>query len=173
MRRVLGYWLGLCLVASPALSQSADEIRFAKSWMNSLQQQSFDNNSEYCGYLGRSANGKFAVTRPRKGKSDNCSVRWSNKMDTTASYHTHGSFDPHHYNEIPSTDDILGDHLDGVNGYVATPGGRLWFIDGKRKTARQICGIGCLLQDPKFIEGYDGVIPKVLRYSDVERIENE
>lgn len=164
--------IGLMLTSTAATAQSAEEIRFAKAWLNSLQQISFEENREYCGYLGRTADGRFAATRARKGQEDSCYMRWSSKIDIFASYHTHGGFDPDHYNEIPSTDDLRGDYADGVNGYVATPGGRLWFIDGQRRTARQICSIGCLQQDPEFIAGVDGPIPKVLRYSDIERIEN-
>ncbi len=172
MKGLAGILIALMLPAAPATAQSAEEIRFAKAWLNSLQQRSFQANREYCGYMGRTTDGRFAATRARKGKEDSCFVRWNSKIDIFASYHTHGGFDPDHYNEIPSTDDLRGDHADGVNGYVATPGGRLWFIDGERLTARQICGLGCLQQDPDFIAGIDGNIPDVLRYSDIERIEN-
>jgi hypothetical protein len=39
---------------------------------------------------------------------------------------------------------MLGDMEEGVNGYVATPGGRFWYIDGDRGVATQICGPGAL-----------------------------
>lgn len=42
------------------------------------------------------------------------------------------------------------DEADGIDGYVATPGGRLWYIDSSEMVASQICGVGCLPMDADF-----------------------
>jgi hypothetical protein len=51
-----------------------------------------------------------------------------------------------------------GDADEGIDGYVATPGGRLWYIDTVDMVASQLCGIGCLPRDPKFVAGQNGEI---------------
>ncbi|WP_245824414.1 DUF4329 domain-containing protein [Pseudoruegeria aquimaris] len=161
------------LLAPPAaVAQSPEEIRFAKAFLNALQERSFARNREYCGYFGLTAEGRLAATRPRRGQADSCTLRWSGQIRIFASYHTHGAFDPGHFNEFPSSADIESDRDEGIDGYVATPGGRLWFIDGERAVARLICGPGCLKQDPGFIPGLDGAIPEVLSLGQVRRWES-
>ena len=34
------------------------------------------------------------------------------------------------------------DVAEGVFGYVSTPGGRVWLVDWRDATARQVCGVG-------------------------------
>ncbi len=82
----------------------------------------------------------------------------------TASYHTHGAFSTSYYNEVPSVDDIEGDEAEGIDGWVATPGGRLWYIDTEDMVLSQICGIGCLPKDPRFIKGDMGHIAQSYTY---------
>jgi hypothetical protein len=65
--------------------------------------------------------------------------------------------------ELPSLSDVNADIKDGVDGYVATPGGRLWLIDTRAGEIRMICGLGCLPSDPNFVAGLDGPIRQ--RYS--------
>jgi len=60
---------------------------------------------------------------------------------------------------------------DGVDGYVATPGGRLWFIDGQSGRARQICGLGCLTQDPDFKPEIYGPIKQSYTLGEIEQRE--
>ena len=43
------------------------------------------------------------------------------------------------------------DFEEGTNGYVSTPGGRLWFVDGRAREASLICGPRCLTQDPFYV----------------------
>ena len=45
-------------------------------------------------------------------------------------------------------------------GIERTPGGRLWYIDSRAMIAVQLCGRGCLPQDPNFHAGDDGEIAK-------------
>ena len=44
--------------------------------------------------------------------------------------------------------DIEADEDEGVDGFVATPGGRLWYVDTKDMIVRQLCSLNCLPQDP-------------------------
>lgn len=153
------------------LAQSADEIRFAKKWLGQLQQQSFTQNREFCGYFGYTTSGRFAATRPRAGAQDSCDLIWTHKMQIFASYHTHGAFDRQSYSEFPSSLDMETDNQDGIDGYIATPGGRLWFVDSQRMVSRQLCGLGCLPQDPDFIAGLDGHIRNAYSYQEILWVE--
>jgi len=74
--------------------------------------------------------------------------------------------------ETPSGTDMEGDEEEGIDGWGSTPGGRLWYIDTTDMVTFQICGIGCMPQDPNFIEGDDGFIADQYTYDElVERLE--
>lgn len=73
-----------------------------------------------------------------------------------ASYHTHGAFEYETPAKFPSVSDLEADEAEGVDGYITTPGGRLWYVDGVDQIASQMCGIGRLTQDPNFEAGLDG-----------------
>ncbi|MEO0851346.1 MAG: DUF4329 domain-containing protein, partial [Pseudomonadota bacterium] len=66
--------------------------------------------------------------------------------------------------EVPSVSDMEGDADEGIDGYVATPGGRLWYIDTEDMVTYQICGRGCLPQDPAFTAFPDGWIAESYSY---------
>ena len=141
----------LCLFAPCAAAQTADEVAFARQILADLQDNSFAANREYCGIIGRTATQKLTASNPRKGRRDSCQPRDPrNAVEIIASFHTHGSFDYGADSEVPSSTDVIGDMEEGTDGYVSTPGGRLWFIDGQTGVSRQLCGLGCLLQDPDF-----------------------
>ena len=55
-----------------------------------------------------------------------------------------------------------GDEDEGIDGWVATPGGRLWYIDTTDMVTFQICGIGCLPSDPD-----SGIIEQSYSYDDL------
>jgi hypothetical protein len=142
------------LAGPPAWAQSEDEIAFAKDFYNRLQMRSIIENREYCGFFFRDAGGTLHATRPDRGKSDTCQMGSPPRgVEVIASYHTHAAFSPDHMNEVPSLQDLQGDIAAGLDGYIATPGGRLWFSDHEVREVRQICGIGCLVQDPDFRPG--------------------
>lgn len=143
----------------PDTSERTAESRLAKSTLNALQTPSFSNNAEYCGYIVRNAAGKMVATTATKGGFESCLAAEPAASDVIlASYHTHGAFDADTPAEFPSTGDVRGDEDEGIDGYISTPGGRLWFVDGSRAIVRQLCGVGCLKQDPNFVEGLDGDI---------------
>jgi hypothetical protein len=140
-------------------SPSQSERDFAKAMLNSLQARSFAANREYCGYLMRTPDGKLAATGASKGRMSSCRADLPPEGHSiVASFHTHGAFEYDTPAEFPSVGDVEADHEEGVNGYVSTPGGRLWFVDGTALSVRQLCGVGCMIQDPNFQAGLDGVI---------------
>ena len=151
-------WLRTCLlllaVPAGALGQSAEEVEFAKEFFNDVQVKSIIENREYCGYILRDPDGALRATRPNRGKADTCQLGTPpRRVEVVASYHTHAAFASESINEIPSLQDLQGDIAGKLDGYVSTPGGRLWFSDHRGREVRQICGLGCLVQDPDFRPG--------------------
>ena len=137
-----------------------------------LQIQSFEKRREYCGFVGRGANGALRVTPPQPGRRDSCPLDWPNDMEVIASYHTHGAFDFTYYNELPSDIDMESDQSLGVNGWIATPGGRLWYVDSERMVATQVCGVGCLPIAPNFYKAQAGHIAPAYTYEELlERLQ--
>ena len=153
----LGFVLAL---TSPSAAQDQGELEVARATLIQLQWMSFAENVEFCGYIGRLPNGRLAATEVTRGDTWSCLSRAdeSRFVEIVASFHTHAAFDRAADSEVPSSGDIEGDMQERVNGYVATPGGRLWYIDFRRAQATQICGLGCMGQDPNFIPGDAGQI---------------
>ncbi len=155
---------------SPALAQDPAEMRAAREVLMQLQPRSFAENREYCGYVGVLPDGTVSVTEVTRGRRDSCLSRAdeSRFVEIVASFHTHAGFDPEADSEVPSIEDIEGDMFEGVDGYVATPGGRLWYIDGRRGVATLICGLGCMGQDPNFVPGIAGPIANRYTLDDLD-----
>lgn len=141
---------------------SWEEIDFAKSVLEDVQMLSINKRREYCGYIGRDATGTLVATAPVPGTMASCLPLWPDprEMRVIASYHTHGAFDIGYLNEIPSDVDLQGDIALGIDGWVATPGGRLWFSDHRAREVRLVCGITCLPFSPRFYKGLDGHVAK-------------
>lgn len=168
--------LGLFLAASMALSgaglaQDRSEVAMVKSVLNQLQGLSFKNNREYCGYIGFDSSGKLRAGKARRGRINDCEANWPDNLEVVASYHTHGAFDEDVPAEFPSVSDIEADESEGIDGYVATPGGRLWYVDTTDMVVSQICGIGCLSTDPNFQAGLDGKIRRSYTYRQLIQLE--
>ncbi len=140
---------------------SQELINIARKSLASIQNQSFTSQREYCGLIGKTTAGELVVSPARRGRTSGCNERGFSDRSITpvASYHTHGSYHADADSEVPSTDDVDMDHHQGVFGFVATPGGRFWVIDHRSRTAKQICGMGCLPSDPMFNKGMAGEIP--------------
>lgn len=151
----------------PAGAQPADEVAFVKALFAKLNPRSIAENVEYCGFIGYGRDGEIVASRPRRGDADSCAAPWPLKFDVVASYHTHAAFDPDAWSEIPSGIDMETDEESGIDGYVATPGGRLWYIDTEDMVTWQICGIGCLPQDPRFDPSVDGPIERSYSYKEL------
>ena len=138
-------------------SESTAESRLAKAALESLQAQSFSENTEFCGYIVRNAEGEMVISDIVQGEESSCLPPDVYEDDVIlASFHTHGAFEIDTPAEFPSVGDVEGDEAEGIDGYVSTPGGRMWFVDGSETIVSQLCGVGCLSQDPNFVEGLDG-----------------
>lgn len=145
----------LCLAAAPAWAEPpADEAAFASDFLGRLQLLTVVENREYCGYFGRTAAGRIVATRPRPGKYNSCNMDYlPPHLTVFANYHTHAAYDPGSWNEIPSPQDLESDIDARIDGYISTPGGRLWFSDHAARAAYQLCGEGCLPPDPNYRRG--------------------
>lgn len=161
--------------ATAAHGQDARELAVARAVFQQIQAMSFAEDREFCGYIGVLADGRYAATDVTRGRANSCRSRASERafVAITASFHTHGSFTPNAEAEFPSAGDVDIDMREGVNGYIATPGGRLWYVDATYGEARQICGMGCLSQDPDFIPGMSGPVNQVYSLEQLERRERE
>lgn len=155
--------------AAAQATGTGDELAFATAILTALQIRSFNENREYCGYLGRDSAGRLISTRHSAGSEASCYLpAIPAGMTVLASYHTHGTYSPIYASEFPTTMDIETDRADGVDGYIATPGGRLWYVDSDAMTVRQLCGPGCLPQDPSYRPDEAGQIRTAYTYRDLQ-----
>ena len=168
MYRLVIATLGGIGCASMAQAQARDEVAFVKALFARVQPLSIASDREYCGYIGLDDDGNLAASAPRKGRQDTCRPNDPDELSVVlASYHTHGAYSEEFYNEVPSGDDMEGDEAEGIDGWVATPGGRLWYIDSEDMVTSQICGLGCLPADPDFVAGDMGDIAPSYSYDDL------
>ncbi len=144
-----------------ALALNEDELEFFKDFFHDVQLQSFKHNSEYCGYIGYNDHDEFIATKPRRGTADGCTPDLPPEdFDLIGSYHTHGAFSEDADSELPSVEDMQADMAEDVDGFIATPGGRIWHIDTIENISRMVCGRNCVVADPNF---EDGVLPPVAK----------
>ena len=160
--------LALAPQASPA--QSRAEVALAKQVLAGLQRVSIRQNVEYCGYLGYTSGGRLVASEATRGSVAACTATATGLIaEITASYHTHAAYSAAYTGEIPSGDDLNGDAALGINGYVSTPGGRLWFLNTAAMEITQICGFGCLPRDGRFRRGAEGRIAERYSYAQLIR----
>ncbi|QIE46563.1 DUF4329 domain-containing protein [Pseudohalocynthiibacter aestuariivivens] len=149
---------------SSVAAQDNTEIAFAKSVLASVQAKSIAENREYCGYLGRDAAGRLASGPSIRGKRDECTPVWPDALEVLASWHTHAGYDAVAWSEVPTVIDIEADEEEGIDGYVATPGGRLWYVDTTDMVVSQLCAVRCMQVDPRFVIGSEGEIETSYTY---------
>ena len=140
----------------PATAQEFDEIQFVKAFFKALQPKSIAANREFCGYFAIDGNDKFVASKAKRGQRDGCfPAEPPAHLNVFASYHTHGAYHPDFDTEVPSEMDMRADTAEDVDGYIATPGGRIWFIDTLNRPvkARLICGAKCTVSDSRFKPG--------------------
>ena len=144
---------------------SAGQVDLAKQVLATVQPISLQENVEYCGEIGLNARGQIVASGAARGRVNTCkSNESSNIVTVTASYHTHGGFSQNYFNELPSMSDVNADLSEGIDGYVATPGGRIWFVDTTARRVTQICGLGCLPQAANFVEQANGPIQQTYSF---------
>lgn len=149
---------------SPSFCQSLSELdAFARDALEELQALSLTSGREYCSMIGLDPDGELVVSEPRRGWRASCRPRDPEDAEIIlASLHTHGTHSPRFDSEMPSSDDMVGDMDEGIWGYIATPGGRIWRLDGETGTGRQLCGTGCLIADPDYdAEDHDPIPRRV------------
>ena len=164
----------VALAATPLAAQDNAEVALAKATLDGLQQLSFDANREYCGYIVIDANGDLVATPAVQGNIGDCYANDPPEDSVpVASYHTHGAFEYDTPAEFPSVSDLEADEAEGVDGYISTPGGRFWYVDGDDQIASQLCSIGCLTQDPNFEAGLDGDLEVSYTIDELRTLEAE
>ena len=139
------------LISPAAQAQDARETQFMMGLMESMNQLSVRFNREVCGFILQDAQGNYSSTKVSWGGEASCaSTSLGSGARAVSSWHTHAAWGLGYDGEVPSIQDVEGDMRFGVNGWVATPGGRLWFVDGTTGAMNQICGRDCLPVDPNF-----------------------
>lgn len=132
--------------------RQTDPDLFAIAFLDSIQGQSIGEQREFCGFFYRDDGGAVRATPPRRGTFATCSMPAPRPgFGVFASYHTHGAYGEEFDNEVPSVTDLESDFALGLNGYVSTPGGRVWRVNRDSRDTVQLCGLGCVTSDPGFV----------------------
>jgi hypothetical protein len=153
---IVALWM---VIPVPGQAQDGHETAFVIGLMESMNALSIRFNREVCGYILRHPDGThYSTTKASWGGHASCaSLAVEDGAAVVSSWHTHAAWVPEYDGEVPSVQDVEGDMQLGVNGWVGTPGGRLWFVDVDTGDIRQVCGLGCLPSDPNFIGDDDPV----------------
>ena len=135
--------------AAPA---RADEVQdFAIRVLEAIQARSVEQNREFCGLIGYNRDGVLATTKVRRGRKNRCNPgRDPRGWTIVASYHSHGAYSINADAEVPSTTDLDADIIEGMDGYIGTPGGRVWYNSALDGISVQLCGPGCITPDPAY-----------------------
>ncbi|MEM7208636.1 MAG: DUF4329 domain-containing protein [Pseudomonadota bacterium] len=146
----------LCLSAVLANDRESitDEVDlFVLDLFDRIQPRTFADGVEYCGLIGYNEDGELVATPAVKGEASFCDLDEDpENLEIIASYHTHGAASHESDTEASSITDMEGDIEDQTDGYIATPGGRVWFNDYAEETSYLLCGVGCVKADPNFVE---------------------
>lgn len=140
---------------SPAYERksSADELtRYARATLDDLQARSIAQNQEFCGVIYENELGDLNTSKIYPGERATCAFDWGLPLgnNVVASFHTHGGYDLGYDSEMPSVEDLANDIDARIDGFISTPGGRLWHVRWQDESVTQVCGAGCLRQDPRY-----------------------
>ena len=144
------------LFALPGAAQDRSDLTgeldiFAAKYFDWLQPRSIREGIEYCGLFGVDGKGNLAAILAQPGNADSCHPGEAPAgFEVLASWHTHGAYDRDADTEAPSWGDLDSDIEEGIDGYIATPGGRLWFNDAVARKSFLICGVGCVIADQDY-----------------------
>lgn len=142
----------LALLALPSAG-FAEELsqQYLAEFFAPIQEKSIADKREYCGYFGYNDAGELIATEPVMGEEDSCQSEPSDDMvEVIASYHTHGAFHYEADSETPSPADLEADVSEETDGYIATPGGRIWMNDHETEKAVLLCDRNCTVSDPNY-----------------------
>lgn len=125
---------------------------FARNSLDDIQRRSFAEKKEFCGLILEDDEGNLNISLVIEGRESDCDLPWLSPMGLypVATFHTHGAFNTDYDSEVPSTLDMEADIDEQIDGFIATPGGRLWKIDWQDEVAAQVCGEGCIASDPRY-----------------------
>lgn len=169
------FFLIALLLPAPLLADigSRDaEHRYVKELFIDIQLRSFAENREICGYIGYDRDGRLQTSAINIGTEDSCRLpNFPSKLRVVASFHTHSTYSPRYRSEYPTVQDMDSDSYWDVNGYIATPGGRLWYHDRHDSTVTQLCELECVPQDPNFQVEPGDPIRRVYTRRQLEKIE--
>ena len=189
--RKLHFTVAAALVCVPLVLSSAsqadnhhwEQLTFeqidavAEAVLTEAQALSLANNREYCGYIAFNADDKLQYTAPIRGDIESCEPPVvPDSWELIASYHTHGALDPAEPDanfELPSSDDLISDSEEGVDGYLATPGGRFWFIDTVDELVILLGDTGYFAPDQRFMEDVDCPPQAEYSFEDIFMMEDE
>lgn len=165
--------LGLAACASyaplPPLPQESVDA-FAVRFLDTIQAPSINARKEFCGYIRRDSSGALQATPPRPGTFASCQMPAPLPGSSViATYHTHGAYGPNYDNETPSSIDLESDAQLGLNGYVSTPGGRVWRTNPDTLDTVQICGLGCVTRDPGFVPRNEAAVLQRFTLAQLQR----
>ncbi len=169
MRNISALIVSLFL-ALPSYAQSVQETELVHALFRGMNPQSIEHNREVCGYIVLSPSGQLEVSKASWGGEASCATLPVPPGYTIlSSWHTHAAWGRGYDGEVPSTIDVEGDMRLGINGWVATPGGRLWFINGQTGFMYQVCGRECLPTDPNFFPEEHGPVEKQYTLAQLRR----
>ena len=161
---------GLCAVAFAVvmlnlLTQGRPEARerivstseltdYARETLADIQTRSIRNNQEYCGVIFEDEQGNLQTSTIYPGERAACALDWGVPLGNhvVASFHSHGGFDTQYASEIPSSLDLATDIDARIDGFVGTPGGRIWHNQWQEEATELLCGEGCLETDPRYTQ---------------------
>lgn len=136
---------------------------FARATLDPIQRRSFAEEREFCGLILEDDTGRLDVSLVLAGRESECDLPWVSPMGLypVATFHTHGAFNQRYDSEVPSALDLQTDIREQIDGFIATPGGRLWRNDWQGETTSLVCGEGCLPRDPRYrTEPDDSIAPR-------------
>ena len=119
-------------MATSGSDDTDDQLRFsnqheaARNVLNAINPTSVAQNLEYGGWVYRNSDRTFSATEPIKGTVDRVNIGSPTNVPSgyaTASYHTHGAYDPKYDSENFSYMDITMNNNWEVDGYLGTPAG--------------------------------------------------
>ena len=143
------------------MAQRKGDDTTAIAFLAMLQDVSIRHNREYCGYFLRGPRGGLLATPPVRGRAEECLADEPGPdAEIAASYHTHGGYERDIDSEVPSIDDVFGDRQERLDGYISTPGGRVWFHDWETGALWQLCGLACVPADPDHDENAFEPVPQ-------------
>ncbi|MEM7724262.1 MAG: DUF4329 domain-containing protein [Pseudomonadota bacterium] len=160
--------LAILVSTLPAKAQDAAETAFVRGLMESMNALSVRFDREVCGFILREPDGTYSSTKVSWGGHASCaSLPLEEGVTVVSSWHTHAAYSVNYDNEVPSIQDVEGDIRFGVNGWVGTPGGRLWFVDSKTETIRVVCDLDCLPSDPNATDRLHPPVPQSMTLTEL------